>query len=173
MIIRLLYFFILSFPVFALAAEEAKEPSWWEEVTGIIAIPAAIIGLIYGVILIKKESLEIRKNQREIQEKEATTNGEPKPIPVLSASAGSSNSPKTLEDLYVEACEEDELFVEFCRDVINHGDFLKSTGNMLSKGVIEEKSLNRILMNLSNVFHKDHLIHLFLLGCDLYDQIPI
>ena len=72
MIQRLLFFIVLWLPSLALAAaEEAKQPKWWEVATGIIAIPAAIIGLVYSVVLIKKTRVEVRKTELEIQEKEA------------------------------------------------------------------------------------------------------
>lgn len=72
MIQRLLFFIVLWLPSLALAAaEEAKQPKWWEIATGIIAIPAAIIGLVYSIVLIKKTRVEVRKTELEIREKEA------------------------------------------------------------------------------------------------------
>lgn len=72
MIYHLLLFIVIWLPSVALAAaEEAKQPNWWEVATGIIAIPAAIIGLVYSVVLIKKTRVEARKTELEIQEKEA------------------------------------------------------------------------------------------------------
>ena len=52
----------------AQAADEPKIPHWYEVITGIIAIPAALIGLAYS--LIKKTRLESRKTELEILEKE-------------------------------------------------------------------------------------------------------
>jgi hypothetical protein len=54
-------------PVFA---AESRPPQWYEIATGIIAIPAALIGLAYSYLLIKKTRLEARKTELEILEKE-------------------------------------------------------------------------------------------------------
>jgi len=43
---------------------------WWEIIVGILSIPAAIIGLFYTFVLIKKTLLEARKTKLEILEKE-------------------------------------------------------------------------------------------------------
>ena len=51
-------------------AQEIKEPSWWEIATGILAIPAAIIGIAYSYILIQKTRLESEKTKLEITEKQ-------------------------------------------------------------------------------------------------------
>ena len=60
-----------SLPHLALAAETAtKAPQWYEVVGGILAIPAAVLGLAYSYILIKKTRLESRKTELEIREKE-------------------------------------------------------------------------------------------------------
>jgi hypothetical protein len=70
MIFRILSVLLLLLPSLVLAAEAAKEPKWWEVVTGIIAIPAAIIGVVYSILLIKKTRVEVRKMELEIHEKE-------------------------------------------------------------------------------------------------------
>ncbi len=58
-----------------MAADAAsKSPQWYEVVVGIIAIPAAILGLAYSYILIKKTKLESRKTELEIKEKEQALN---------------------------------------------------------------------------------------------------
>ena len=44
---------------------------WWQIITGILAIPAAIIGLVYTYRLSKKTRLESRKLELEIIEKES------------------------------------------------------------------------------------------------------
>ncbi len=49
-----------------------KAPHWWEIVTGILAIPAAIIGLRYTYQLTQKTRLEITKTELEIEEKRRT-----------------------------------------------------------------------------------------------------
>ncbi len=37
--------------VFAVAADaNSKQPQWWEIITGILAVPAAVVGLIYSVL---------------------------------------------------------------------------------------------------------------------------
>jgi hypothetical protein len=51
-------------------AQGLKEPQWWEIVTGILAIPASLIGLAYSYILIRKTRLEAKKTELEILEKE-------------------------------------------------------------------------------------------------------
>ena len=51
-------------------AAESRTPQWYEIATGIIAIPAALIGLAYSYLLIKKTRLEARKTELEILEKE-------------------------------------------------------------------------------------------------------
>jgi len=60
--------FLLSVPSVCLA--EAKEVHWWEVTTGIIAIPAGVIGLAYSFLLVKKTRLESKKTELEILEKE-------------------------------------------------------------------------------------------------------
>jgi hypothetical protein len=64
-----LYFFWLLAPVTAFAAD-SKTPQWYEITTGVLAIPAAIIGLAYSFILIKKTRLEAKKTELEILEKQ-------------------------------------------------------------------------------------------------------
>lgn len=62
---------ILTCPTAVLAAEEAaRQPHWWQVVSGVIAIPAGIVGLIYSIVLIRKTGLEARKTELEIQDKE-------------------------------------------------------------------------------------------------------
>ncbi len=62
---------VAAVPGLALAAEEgAKQQQWWDVVGGILAIPAAILGLTYSYILIRKTRLEARKTELEIVEKE-------------------------------------------------------------------------------------------------------
>ena len=70
MITRVFSLLIVWLPSLAHAADVAKETKWWEMTTGIIAIPAAVIGLIYSVVLIKKTRVEVRKTELEIREKE-------------------------------------------------------------------------------------------------------
>ena len=48
---------------------EQKVPQWYERVTGIIAIPAAMVGCAYSYLLIRKTQLESRKLEIEISEK--------------------------------------------------------------------------------------------------------
>ncbi len=47
-----------------------KSPEWYEVIGGILAIPAAVLGLAYSYILIRKTRLESRKTELEIREKE-------------------------------------------------------------------------------------------------------
>jgi hypothetical protein len=70
MITRVFSLLIVWFPSLAHAADVATETIWWEVTTGIIAIPAAVIGLIYSVVLIKKTRVEVKKTELEIREKE-------------------------------------------------------------------------------------------------------
>lgn len=72
MMLRLLFVAVMAWlPSHALAFEVIKEPDWWDVVTGIIAIPAGVIGLIYSIVLIKKTQVEVKKTELEIKEKEA------------------------------------------------------------------------------------------------------
>lgn len=70
MVTRIFSLLLVWLPPFAHAADVAKETRWWEVTTGIIAIPAAIVGLIYSVVLIKKTRVEVKKTELEIREKE-------------------------------------------------------------------------------------------------------
>lgn len=85
----------------------------------------------------------------------------------------SLDSSLSLEELYKLKCEDEEILVEFCHDVVNKSDFLTSTVNILSKGIIEIETLNRVLGSLAEVFQKTHLKHLFRLDCMLYDHVDI
>jgi hypothetical protein len=51
----------------------AGETPWWQVVTGIIAIPAGLLGLLYTYRSSQKTRLESRKLQLEILEKEGKT----------------------------------------------------------------------------------------------------
>lgn len=48
----------------------AKQSQWWEVAAGVLAIPAAFLGLGYSYLLIRKTRLEARKTELEIVEKE-------------------------------------------------------------------------------------------------------
>jgi hypothetical protein len=52
------------------ADDLAKPLVWWQVVTGILAIPAALLGLFYSYFLIRKTRLEARKLELDIREKE-------------------------------------------------------------------------------------------------------
>jgi len=60
-------------------AAEVKSPQWYEIATDVLAIPAAIIGLCYSIILIQKTRLESAKLKIEIQEKESELSNSPQP----------------------------------------------------------------------------------------------
>jgi len=60
-----------AIPAVTAAEEVAKRPQWWEIATGVLAIPAAMLGLVYSVVLIRKTRIEVKKTQLEIEEKEA------------------------------------------------------------------------------------------------------
>jgi hypothetical protein len=47
-------------------ADASQPPHWYEQVTGVIAIPAAIVALAYSYLLIRKTQLESRKLELEI-----------------------------------------------------------------------------------------------------------
>jgi hypothetical protein len=49
-----------------------SDPQWWTVAAGIIAIPAAILGIFYTFSLMKKTRLETRKFELEVKEKEAS-----------------------------------------------------------------------------------------------------
>ncbi len=48
----------------------ARPPGWWEIATGILAIPATILGLAYSYVLIKKTQYEIPKVKAETEKLE-------------------------------------------------------------------------------------------------------
>ena len=72
------------------AAKPVAAPHWYEQATGILAIPAAVIGCAYSYLLIKKTQLESRKLELEIK-KEMVSTSTSFPLPLttkrLSASA--------------------------------------------------------------------------------------
>ncbi|MGO9376259.1 MAG: hypothetical protein ACLQBD_29780 [Syntrophobacteraceae bacterium] len=57
-------------PGIAFAAETAPDP-WWKVASGILAIPASLVGLAYSYVLIKKTRLEAQKTELEIREKQS------------------------------------------------------------------------------------------------------
>lgn len=57
--------------VSAVLTSESAQPHWWQIATGILAIPAAIIGLVYSYALVKKTRLEAVKIELEIREKQS------------------------------------------------------------------------------------------------------
>jgi hypothetical protein len=58
-------------PSIALAGDQATQPLvWWQVVTGVLAIPAAILGLVYSFFQIQKTRLETRKIALELQRTE-------------------------------------------------------------------------------------------------------
>jgi hypothetical protein len=58
--------------------EQSRELPWWQIVTGIIAIPASIIGLLSAYRVSEKTRYETRKLQLEILEKEGIAKPESK-----------------------------------------------------------------------------------------------
>ncbi len=64
-----LVFAIALMPSITFAAEVSR-PNWLEISTGLIAIPATIIGIVYSYVLIRKTRLETKKTELEIREKE-------------------------------------------------------------------------------------------------------
>jgi hypothetical protein len=55
-------FALLLFPATALATDQAVKPlDWWQVVTGILAVPAAILGLFYSFFQVQKTRLETHK----------------------------------------------------------------------------------------------------------------
>jgi hypothetical protein len=61
---------IMVAPMSAADGSQAPQFAWWQIAGGILAIPTAIVGLIYTIHLAKKTQLESRKIQLEILEKE-------------------------------------------------------------------------------------------------------
>jgi hypothetical protein len=51
-------------------AEVPQPPQWYEVVAGIIAIPVALIGLVYSWFLIQKTRIEARKLELDVREKQ-------------------------------------------------------------------------------------------------------
>lgn len=71
---------VILVPVATLqTGSEPKQAHWWEIATGILAIPAAVVGLVYSYVLVKKTRLEVRKTELEIREKEAQLQSLSKP----------------------------------------------------------------------------------------------
>ena len=60
----------------------AGPPPWYTQVAGIIAVPAALIGIVYSYALAKKTRLEVRKTELEILEKERALTLNPIPSEV-------------------------------------------------------------------------------------------
>jgi len=83
-------FILAATPV--LAAAEPRQPEWYEVATGVMAIPAAAIGVAYSYLLIKKTRLEARKTELEIIEKERQlvqiTSGPPSEVARIIAPTG-------------------------------------------------------------------------------------
>lgn len=68
---KLIWITAYLLPSVVLASESTpRTPQWYELVGGVLAIPAAVLGLAYSYILIKKTRLESRKTELEIREKE-------------------------------------------------------------------------------------------------------
>ncbi|MDB6153619.1 MAG: hypothetical protein JWL90_2072 [Chthoniobacteraceae bacterium] len=59
----------MNLPLFI--AEAPPPPQWWQVATGILAIPAAGIGLIYSWVLIKKTRLEAAKLTAELEKQQS------------------------------------------------------------------------------------------------------
>src|SRR5262245_53356504 len=57
---------LLNVSIFLAEAAPATPPQWWQVATGILAIPAAMIGLIYSWFLVQKTRLETKKLASEI-----------------------------------------------------------------------------------------------------------
>jgi len=57
-------------PLFAQAKDAARPPQWWEQLAGVLAIPASIVATGYSYVLIKATRLGTRKTELEIIEKE-------------------------------------------------------------------------------------------------------
>ena len=73
---------------------------------------------------------------------------------------------------YADACEGEELFLDFCIDVSEKEDFLKNISISLRKGLVAQDKAQRIIENLSSLFLRGHLRLLFELICLIYDVIP-
>jgi hypothetical protein len=70
-----------------------KQPEWYEKVTGVIAIPAAIIACAYSYLLIKKTRLESRKIELEIeQQRHATATAPPEAVRSSATAVASSET---------------------------------------------------------------------------------
>src|ERR1700726_4554496 len=62
---------LLVLPSIAMAGDGASPPAaWWQIATGILAIPAAILGLVYSYFQIQKTRLETRKIALEVRQTE-------------------------------------------------------------------------------------------------------
>lgn len=71
------------------------EIPWWKVVTGIIAIPAGMVGLIYSYRLTQKTRLESRKLELDILEKEGRIPPGQERMPSLAESAASPKATAT------------------------------------------------------------------------------
>jgi hypothetical protein len=63
--------------LFGASSDTPKAPQWYEQVSGILAIPVTLIGVAYSYVLIKKTSLEAKKTELEIREKLQSLRNEP------------------------------------------------------------------------------------------------
>jgi len=78
-----------------------------------------------------------------------------------------------IREVYADACEGEDVFIEFCNDVIAKADFLTSAVLSLQKGIVEFDKARRVIENLSYLFLQQHMRFLFELVCLTYDQITV
>jgi hypothetical protein len=61
--------FVVLSPTAIAAATDASSEPWYKIATGVIAIPTAMLGLLFSYRLLRKTNLETKKLQLEIDEK--------------------------------------------------------------------------------------------------------
>jgi ABC-type phosphate transport system permease subunit len=69
--------------IYILAEATVAAPfTWWQIVTGVLAIPTAIVGIILAIAQIRRTRAETAKLLRELSEQTQLQKSEPKKIPV-------------------------------------------------------------------------------------------
>lgn len=109
-----------------------------------------------------------------------TVDGLDKVVGSIASAVGDSNElqggdipNELIIEMYSDACEGEELYLEFCRDVVEEGDFLKNVSRSLRQGGVDGDKARRITENLSHLLLQLHLRFLFELVCLTYDKVPI
>lgn len=87
--------------------------------------------------------------------------------------APSGDEDELRKDEYLGACENEELLIEYCRDLLAVDDYQIGLAKLLREGEVKSDLINRALGNFADIFARKHLRPLFELGCLLYDHMEI